>query len=102
MVTGTTCGEDSRGGASANSFSVQITSWTASSVNASIRSMTENGNSTLVSTKTRAMTPELSSVREVGGLDRVGNPPPASTAPLPTRLEAEHIGQPDHPVPAVG
>jgi hypothetical protein len=63
--------------------------------------MTENGNSTFgVDEDPRH--DSLRSVGQVGGLDDVGDLPPAGAAPLPTRLEVEYIGQLDHSVPTAG
>ncbi len=71
-----------------------------------MRSTTENGNGTLVSTKIRATIPSRDQqpylVREVGSFDCLGEVPSPGSAPLSTCLELKHIGQTDQAVAAMG
>lgn len=81
---------------SSSSRSVHTISCTPSSVRASIRSMSENGNRTLVSTKTRAIGPPSDgSVREVRFVDRIGDATTPLLATAPAFGEGQHVIEPD-------
>ena len=86
---------------SASSACVQSTSCTPSSVNASIRSMTENGNSTLVSTKTLVIESDTGSVGKAGGLNRVRDTSATCPPVFAPYLELQHVRKTHHPVLAV-